>query len=130
MRRTKPLRDLPAKRSEIFDFLTQYYESCLSPAVPAKKPDTSFQDSYQSTSAESNKQPSCAYSLLREDESKFLEYYGVEQFQDMLRQEWKCQFPNLMETQQDITRHLRASVIDWLFEVGTKLQIEDKGVIF
>ncbi len=29
-----------------------------------------------------------------------------------------------------ITRHLRASVIDWLFEVGTKLNIEDKSVIF
>lgn len=67
---------------------------------------------------------------MREDESKFLELYGVEQFNDMLRQEWKCQFANLMENQQDITRHLRASVIDWLFEVGTKLQIEDKGVIF
>lgn len=25
---------------------------------------------------------------------------------------------------------MRASVVDWLFEVGTKLQIEDKGVIF
>jgi hypothetical protein len=35
-----------------------------------------------------------------------------------------------MHNQQEITRHLRASVIDWLFEVGTKLNIEDKGVIF
>jgi hypothetical protein len=25
---------------------------------------------------------------------------------------------------------LRASVVDWLFEVGTKLRLEDKGVIF
>jgi len=35
-----------------------------------------------------------------------------------------------MNNQQEISRHLRASVIDWLFEVGTKLNIEDKGVIF
>ena len=49
------MRDLPTKRSEIYDFLTQYYGSCLSP-MPAKKPDTrSPQESYMSTSAESNK---------------------------------------------------------------------------
>ena len=29
-----------------------------------------------------------------------------------------------------ITRHLRASVIDWLFEVAMKLSIEDKSVVF
>jgi hypothetical protein len=36
----------------------------------------------------------------------------------------------MMNDQKEITRHLRASVIDWLFEVGTKLAIDDKGVIF
>jgi len=30
----------------------------------------------------------------------------------------------------DITNKLRASVIDWLFEVGKKLKIEDNNVIF
>lgn len=35
-----------------------------------------------------------------------------------------------MSRQTLITRHLRASVIDWLFEVGTKLGIDDKSVIF
>jgi hypothetical protein len=35
-----------------------------------------------------------------------------------------------MSKQTLITRHLRASVIDWLFEVGTKLGIDDKSVIF
>jgi hypothetical protein len=35
-----------------------------------------------------------------------------------------------MQNQQHITRHLRASVVDWLFEVATKLNIEDKSVIF
>lgn len=35
-----------------------------------------------------------------------------------------------MQHQKEITTKLRASVIDWLFEIGTKLNIEDKGVIF
>jgi hypothetical protein len=35
-----------------------------------------------------------------------------------------------MSNQAQITRHLRASVVDWLFEVATKLNIEDKSVIF
>lgn len=35
-----------------------------------------------------------------------------------------------MQCQVSITRHLRASVIDWLFEVSTKLNIEDKSVVF
>lgn len=35
-----------------------------------------------------------------------------------------------MTNQVNITRHLRAAVIDWLFEIGTKLNIEDKGVLF
>jgi hypothetical protein len=35
-----------------------------------------------------------------------------------------------MALQVEITRHLRASVIDWLFEISTKLNIDDKGVIF
>jgi hypothetical protein len=35
-----------------------------------------------------------------------------------------------LHNQDEITKHLRASVIDWLFEVSTKLEIEDKGVIF
>jgi hypothetical protein len=35
-----------------------------------------------------------------------------------------------MTDQVNITRHLRAAVIDWLFEVGTKLNIDDKGVMF
>lgn len=35
-----------------------------------------------------------------------------------------------MENQKEISKHLRASVIDWLFEIGTKLNIEDKSVLF
>ena len=35
-----------------------------------------------------------------------------------------------MEHQKNITRQLRASIIDWLFEVGRVLEIKDKGVIF
>jgi hypothetical protein len=83
-----------------------------------------------STSAESNRQISVSSNILRHDETKYLEYYGKEQFMDMITNEYKCQFNSLMSNQVEITRHLRASVVDWLFEVGTKLAIEDKGVIF
>ena len=48
----------------------------------------------------------------------------------MLLNEYKGQFENLLSNQSQITRHLRASVIDWLFEVSTKLNIEDKSVVF
>jgi hypothetical protein len=48
----------------------------------------------------------------------------------MLASEYKQQFNALMTSQPNITRQLRAAVIDWLFEVGTKLNIEDKTVLF
>ena len=48
----------------------------------------------------------------------------------MCANEYKQQFQSLMANQVNITRHLRAAVIDWLFEIGTKLSIEDKGVLF
>lgn len=83
-----------------------------------------------STSAESNRQTPAPSPILRYDETKYLEYYGKEQFSDMVANEYKCQFNSMLANQLEITRHLRASVIDWLFEVGTKLAIEDKGVIF
>lgn len=47
----------------------------------------------------------------------------------MRRVEYRCQHTNLLGKQQLITRHLRASVIDWLFEVGRKLKLQDKTVI-
>ena len=48
----------------------------------------------------------------------------------MVSCEGKSCFVSLMTNQTYITRQLRASVIDWLFEVATKMNIEDKGVIF
>lgn len=36
----------------------------------------------------------------------------------------------MMANQEVITRQLRASVIDWIFEVGSKMNIEDKSVLF
>ena len=48
----------------------------------------------------------------------------------MVDSEYKSQFENLLHYQREITRHLRAAVIDWLFEVGNKLNIEDKSVLF
>ena len=86
-----------------------------------------------STSAESNKvaaKNSARASLVRIEEAKFLELYGLEQFHDLTNSEYKSQFSALLNNQTEITRHLRGSVIDWLFEVGTKLQIEDRSVLF
>lgn len=59
-----------------------------------------------------------------------MEWYGREQFDDMTASEHKQQFNALMTNQPNITRQLRAAVIDWLFEVGTKLNIDDKTVLF
>lgn len=48
----------------------------------------------------------------------------------MTQSEYKSQFKALLTNQVKITRQLRAAVIDWLFEVGTKINIEDKQVLF
>ena len=68
--------------------------------------------------------------LLKEQDTLFLEHYGREAFDDMVRCEGKSCFASLMTNQAHITRQLRAAVIDWLFEVGTKMNIEDRGVLF
>jgi hypothetical protein len=68
--------------------------------------------------------------FLKPEEVVFLKCYGLEQFQDLVDNEYHSQFSNLMAEQTEITRHLRAAVIDWLFEVGTKLEITDKSVLF
>ena len=39
-------------------------------------------------------------------------------------------FDHLLEKQTQINLQLRAAVVDWLFEVGSKLRIDDKYVIF
>ncbi len=63
-------------------------------------------------------------------ENKFLDTYGKESFQDMRKNEYRSQFTSLLSRQSQITRHLRASVIDWIFEVGGKLGINDKFVLY
>jgi hypothetical protein len=121
---------LPRCRDEIFGFLEKF--QCEASSGPATVM-TSPQDSVMSTSAESNKaaaKNSAKASLVRIDEAKFLEFYGLEQFHDLTNAEYKSQFSALLNNQIEITRHLRASVIDWLFEVGTKLKIEDRSVLF
>ena len=50
-----------------------------------------------------------------------MKQYGRELFDDMVDHEYKSQFNALLTNQVRITRQLRAAVIDWLFEVGTKL---------
>ena len=42
--------------------------------------------------------------ILRPDESTYLEYYGREQFEDMVADEHKQQFSALMTNQPNITR--------------------------
>ena len=56
--------------------------------------------------------------------------YCRELFEDMSQSEYKAQFKALLTNQVKITRQLRAVVIDWLFEVGSKINIEDKQVLF
>lgn len=48
----------------------------------------------------------------------------------MRKTEYKVQFNNLLSNQTQITRHLRGSVIDWLWEVSRKLKVLDKSVIY
>ena len=48
----------------------------------------------------------------------------------MRKTESKSQFTSLLNRQSQITRHLRASVIDWIFEVGGKLKLKDKFVVY
>jgi hypothetical protein len=48
----------------------------------------------------------------------------------MRKTEYKVQFSNLLAHQTHITRHLRGSVIDWLWEVSRKLKVTDKSVIY
>ena len=59
-----------------------------------------------------------------------MRYYSLEQYRDMCANEHKGQFTCLLSNQEQITRSLRASVIDWLFEVGTKLNLDDKSILF
>lgn len=78
---------LPAKRSEIFDFLIDYPSA--SPATTSNPYSDASPNSYISTSAESNRQPANV-PLLRYEEYKFLEFYGKEVFEDLLNNEFKC----------------------------------------
>jgi hypothetical protein len=48
----------------------------------------------------------------------------------MLKNEHRSQFESLLNNQTDITRQLRACVIDWVFEIATKIKIEDKSVVY
>lgn len=64
--------------------------------------------------------------LLPCEEATYLKQYGRELFDDMLENEYKAQFNALLTNQVKITRQLRAAVIDWLFEVGNKINIDDK----
>ena len=64
--------------------------------------------------------------LLPCEEATYLKLYGRELFDDMLENEYKAQFNALLTNQVKITRQLRAAVIDWLFEVGNKINIDDK----
>ena len=68
--------------------------------------------------------------LLSPDESDYLKMYGRELYEDMTENEYKSQYNALLTNQVKITRQLRAAVIDWLFEVGAKIKIEDKQVLF
>jgi len=44
--------------------------------------------------------------------------------------EYKSQYDDILASQPYISRELRASLIDWLFEVSYKMRIEDRSVLF
>ena len=76
-----PPLTLPKTRSEIFDFLEKFQgEGSYGPKLIKTSPQP--QDSMMSTSAESNKATtglnSAKVILIRNEEAKFLEFYGIE----------------------------------------------------
>ena len=68
--------------------------------------------------------------LLKDEECTYLRNYGVEIFNDMIANERKSQFSSLLTRQRQISRQLRASVIDWLFEVVVIMRLNDRTVIY
>ena len=73
-------RSLPESRAEIFDFLLAFNNEQNSSTSP---------NSFLSTSAESSHHPASQAKLLRAEETKYLELYGREQYQDMQKNEFK-----------------------------------------
>lgn len=87
---------MPGCRAEIFSFLEKFQHEVHSGPTTVM---TSPQDSVMSTSAESNKvavKNSARASLVRIEEAKFLEFYGLEQFHDLTNSEYKSQFSALL----------------------------------
>ena len=131
---------LPSHRQDILYFMRHFTTKVTNAAAGGQKvPSGPYQNftaavcgehSQQSTSAESNKPDVSGIPLLPLDETRYLKLYGRELFDDMVEHEYKSQFNALLTNQLRITRQLRAAVIDWLFEVGEKLKIDDKQVLF
>ena len=127
---------LPSHRQDILLFLQNFklkgdkVANGSGPYQGLIPPTACGEHSQQSTSAESNKPLITNPPLLPTDECRYLKNYGRELFDDMVANEYKSQFNALLTNQIKITRQLRAAVVDWLFEVGTKINIEDKQVLF
>jgi hypothetical protein len=123
---------LPSHRQDVFSFLSNFKFSKIDGKGPYQSPTVAADHSQQSTSAESNKPLVLSGNkpLLPPEEATYLKQYGRELFDDMVENEYKAQFNSLLTNQVKITRQLRAAVIDWLFEVGNKINIEDKQVLF
>lgn len=126
---------LPSHRDDIFGFLESYNKAC-SPAATAASVSTAHEHSQSSTSAESGKKgresgaPASA-PLLNAYELTYLRNYGRELFEDMVQSQHKAIFPQLLlSNQEEITRELRASVIDWLLECADTLKVQDKQIFF
>ena len=61
----------------------------------------------------------------------FIKSYGDNTFEDMMKSEMRDgQSQDFMSNQQQIGRHLRMKVIDWLYEVITKFRITDRSIMF
>jgi len=105
---------LPKTRSELLEFLDKWEASCDD-------------KSYLSASTQATPPGKMGHQT---SENAFLKCYAKQHFSFLRGEEHKAQFSGMLEGQEQVTVELRASVIDWLFEVGSKLQIEDRSVLF
>ena len=69
--------------------------------------------------------------FISENDRNYLFSYHQESFQDMVSRELKQgQERSYLSNQPLITRQIRMSVIDWLYEVMLKKRINDRSVMF
>ena len=112
---------MPKERSEILEFLAGYSNFDKIQPRNCKQQELNYLN---------GKSSHAMIKLLKDEECTYLRNYGVEIFNDMIAHERKSQFSSLLTRQRQISRQLRASVIDWLFEVLMIVELDDRTVIY